>query len=689
MLTGRTLVICEKPTAARRIAQALDEDAAPQSFTEWGVPYFVARRGGEDFIVVSALGHLFTIAQESGGWTYPVFNMRWIPAYEADKRLSRTRNFINVIGRLASSVGGYVSACDYDMEGSLIAYMILLNVCGEESLSLSRRMRYSTLTDLDLKMAWEEMSDHLDFQLIEAGKARHEVDWLFGINLTRALTLSVKNTTGFYRTLSIGRVQGPTLKLIRDREVEIRSFVPTPFWVIKADTMIGGRTYQLEYGKPRLETREEAEGVASFCKGKDGVIKDIRTTRQDQPPFPPFNLGDLQREAYNKLRYSPRTTMTAAERLYLDALISYPRTSSQRLPTSIDLRQILEGLRRQKEYAELAGILLSKPRLTPRQGGKDDPAHPAIHPTGMAPERLGRVEGRIFDLICRRFMAALGDPTVREIAEADVDVNGHRFSLKGSRIIERGWMAFYEPYVKEREIELPHLTEWQAIPIKKVESIERYTRPRPRYNPSSLLKLMEDEAIGTKATRTDIIDTLYKRGYVENREIELTDLGFAIVETLSRYNPEILSVEMTWDLEQDLESIQTGMASVEDVVEEAVKVLRPVLAEFRSKENEIGAEIDDALRRMAQRAVVLGPCPGCGDGEIRVIRNKKTGKRFAGCSNFFEGKCDISYPLPQRGSIKATGRNCPSCGAPIIRVIRRGRRPWELCVNFDCPEKEK
>jgi len=688
-LTGRTLVICEKPTAARRIAQALDEDAAPQSFTERGVLYFVARRGVEDLIVVSALGHLFTVAQEGGGWTYPVFSMRWVPAYEADKRLSRTKNFIDMIGRMASGVGGYVSACDYDMEGSLIAYMILLQICGEESLSLSRRMRYSTLTDRDLKRAWEETSDRLDFRLIEAGKARHEVDWLFGINMTRALTLSVKNATGFYRTLSIGRVQGPTLKLIRDREVEIRSFVPTPFWVIKADTMIGGRTYQLEYGKLRLETREEAEGVESSCRGNDGVVKAIRTTRQEQPPFPPFNLGDLQREAYNKLRYSPRTTLTAAERLYLDALISYPRTSSQRLPPSIDLRQILEGLRRKREYAELAGVLLSKPRLTPRQGKKDDPAHPAIHPTGGVPGRLGRVEGRIFDLICRRFMAALGDTAVRENADADVDVNGQRFRLRGSRILERGWMAFYEPYIKEREIELPPLTEGQTIPIKRVESIERYTRPRPRYNPSSLLKLMEDEAIGTKATRTDIIDTLYKRGYVENREIELTDLGFAIVENLSRYNPKILSVEMTRGLEQDLESIQTGRASAEDVIEEAVKMLRPVLAEFKSKESEIGAEIDDALRRMAQRAVVLGPCPGCGDGKITVIRNKKTGKRFAGCSNFFEGKCDISYPLPQKGSIRATRKNCPICGAPIIRVIRRGRRPWELCVNFDCPAKEK
>ncbi len=688
-MTRRTLVICEKPTAAKRIAQALDDAGKPEGHRERGAPYFVAQRDDVELIVVSALGHLFTVAQKRGGWTYPVFNLKWVPAHEVDKSATRTRGFIKVIEKLSKGVDGYVSACDYDMEGSLIAYTILLQVCGEESLKRARRMRYSTLTDRDLVRAWETMPSTLDFPLIEAGRARHEVDWLFGINLSRALTLSVKNATGYYRTLSSGRVQGPTLNFIKEREVEVRTFVPIPFWVIEAETEIDAKRYPLEYERPRIETDDEAQKIEAACRGREGIITSIRSRRRSQPPPYPFSLGELQREAYRQFRYSPRTTLRVAERLYLDALISYPRTSSQRLPPSIDLTEILKGLRRRRAYADLAERLLSKPSLRPRQGKKDDPAHPAIYPTGNLPGKLNRTQGRIYDLICRRFMATLGDPAIRQKMNADVDVNNHLFRLKGSQIIEPGWMLFYKPYVKEKEVILPALRKGQVLPIVRLDAVRRYTKPPPRFNPGSLLKLMEDEEIGTKATRTDIIDTLFKRGYAEGKPIRITDLGFAIVETLSRYCPEILSVEMTRRLEGDLERVQTGEFPAETVVHEAIETLKPILSEFKAKEMLIGVEINEALREEQRRANVLGPCPVCETGEIRLIRNKQTGKRFAGCSNYFNGSCSTSFPLPQKGKIQATGRSCSKCGAPIIKVIRRGRRPWELCINFDCPSKKR
>lgn len=688
-LTGRTLVICEKPTAAKRIAQALDEEGRPEGYRERGVPYFIARRDGADLIVVSALGHLFTVAQRGGGWTYPVFNLKWVPTFEADKSAARTRGFIKVIEKLSKGVERYVSACDYDMEGSLIAYTILLHICGKASLEMARRMRYSTLTDRDLVKAWETMPPTLDFPLIEAGLARHEVDWLFGINLSRALTLSVKNATGYYRTLSIGRVQGPTLNFINEREVAVRTFIPTPFWAIEAETEIDGKRYTLEYERPRIEIEREALQIEGACRGREGVITSVRSRRSDLPPPCPFSLGDLQREAYRQFRYSPRTTLRAAERLYLDALISYPRTSSQRLPPSIDLAEVLRGLRRRRAYADLVERLLSKPVLRPRQGRKDDPAHPAIHPTGNLPGKLSRVQGRVYDLVCRRFMATLGDTAVRQRVNAEVDVNGHLFRLKGSRIVEPGWMLFYRPYVKEKEVVLPALRMGQVLTIVRLDAVRKYTKPPRCFNPGSLLKLMEDEEIGTKATRTDIIDTLFKRGYVESNPIRITDLGLAIVETLGRYCPDILSVEMTRRLERDLERIQIGEAPARAMVHGAVETLTPILKEFKAKERLIGVEINEALREAQVRANVLGPCPVCKTGEIRLIRNKRTGKRFAGCSNYFSGTCNTSYPLPQRGKIQATGKSCSKCGAPIIRVIRRGRRPWELCINFDCPSKKR
>ena len=685
----RTLVICEKPVAARRIAQALDESGTPEERQLKGAPYFLARREGEVLVIVSALGHLFSIAQDGGTWSYPVYNYKWAPIHETDKKASRNRDFIEAIVALSGDVERYVSACDYDMEGSLIAYMILLHVCGGESVSTARRMRYSTLTPEDIVKAWETMPPSLDLPLIEAGRSRHEIDWLFGINLSRALTLSVKNATGFYKTLSMGRVQGPTLGFIKEREIEIRAFVPTPYWVIKAETRIGRKRYRLEYSRPRIDTAREADEIVKACQGKRRTISSIEERQREQPPWPPFSLGDLQREAYYKLRYSPRTTLRAAEELYLKALISYPRTSSQRLPPSIDLRGILRGLRKRREYAELAEALLSQLSLRPRQGKRDDPAHPAVHPTGRMPGSLGRVEARVYDLICRRFMASMAGPSRWLDVDASLDVEGHRFHLKGSTLVERGWIAFYEPYVKKREGELPPLKEGQTLPISRIEAPRNMTKPPARFNPGSLLSLMERENIGTKATRTDVMDTLVKRGYVRGGRFEITDLGLSIVETLETYCPEILSVALTREMEEDLEAIQASDISGKAVVGKAVDVLRPILAEFKSVEGEIGLELDKAIRSEAVRASVLGPCPGCGAGEIRLIESRRTGKRFAGCTNYRNGSCEKSYPLPQRGGIKATGRSCPACGAPVVNVVRRGRRPWTLCLDPDCPTKRR
>jgi DNA topoisomerase-1 len=683
------LVVCEKPTAARRIALALNDDGAPESFSERGVPYHIARRGKLDLIVVSALGHLFSLAQKGGKWAYPVYDYEWVPSHLADKKMVRARRFLEVIGKLSLGVGGYVSACDYDMEGSLIGYMILRHVCGEESVAKARRMKYSTLTDLDLNHAWDEMSDSLDIPLIEAGRTRHEVDWLFGINLTRALTLAVKNTTGFYKVLSMGRVQGPTLNFIKEREVEIQTFVPTPFWHIKAEVRLGRKKYDLEHEASRVHSDSSAKKIVAECKEREGDLKELEVERKELPPLPPFSLGDLQREAYTKFRYSPRTTLQAAERLYLGALISYPRTSSQRLPPSIDLRRILEGLREQKEYTDFASRLLGKSSLIPRQGKKDDPAHPAIHPTGKKSGRLEKVDSRLYDLICRRFMASLEDPAIMESTRATVEVNGHTFYLKGSMLVEGGWTTVYGPYFKDKGVVLPDLKIGQKILIGKVEAPRKLTRSPPRFNPGSLLAIMEREGIGTKATRSDVVDTLFKRGYVDGREIGITDLGLTVIESLDGIVPEILSVEMTRKLESDIEDIRAGESSSDVVVGETVRLLEPALSEFKLNEGSLGNTINEALIRASKAGDTLGVCPICETGEIRIIMSMQSGKRFAGCTNYFQGACEASYPLPQKGKIQATGRKCSVCGAPRIKLLRRRKRPWDLCINIDCPKKRR
>ncbi|MFP3951757.1 MAG: DNA topoisomerase I [Candidatus Bathyarchaeia archaeon] len=689
-MTARSLVITEKPSAARRIAEALDEKGKPAPFRKSNVPYYIASKKGRELVVVSALGHLYTVVQDGGEWTYPVYDYKWAPAYQAGGS-GGTRPFIDVIRGLSSGIDEYISACDFDMEGSLIAYNIIRYACGRGSLSNASRMRYSTLTRSDLNRAWKNRSSELDYPVIAAGKARHEVDWLFGINLSRALTLSVKNTAGDHKTLSIGRVQGPTLNFIRKRDVEIDAFVPIPYWIIKAETTLDGENYPLEYDDRSLQTEEEAKKLTSTCRGREGLLGDVISKRRKQYPPPPFNLGDLQREAYRHYKYSPRTTLNAAEKLYLDAFISYPRTESQRLPPSINIKGILHELRKRSQYRDEVESLLSKPFLKPRNGRRDDPAHPAIHPTGKLPGRLGKAEYRVYDLVCRRFMACLGESALRENIDAHVDVAGYLFHLRGSRFLKRGWLDLYGRYAKFKEVLIPSLRTGMVIPVSKIGYRRRYTKPPRRYNPSSLLKLMEDESLGTKATRTNIIDTLYKRGYVKGRRLKITELGFAVAETLGRFCVEILNVDMTRELEKDLEAIESGQRRAEEVVREAIDVLDPILQDFKEHEEEIGNCINETLRKQAREErnrMTLGPCPSCETGSIIVVRSRKTGKRFAGCTNYENG-CRQSYSLPQKGKIKPTGEICEACGAPIIEVKRGEWKPWRLCINLKCPGKEE
>ncbi|MDP7443509.1 MAG: DNA topoisomerase I [Candidatus Bathyarchaeota archaeon] len=687
-MTKRILVVCEKPSVARRIAKALDDNGAPESFSLSGVPYHASQRGKTTLIVVPVLGQMFSISKKGGKWVYPAFEFEWVPSYIVDKKMARTKYFMEVIQELSQGVEGFVSACDHDMEGSLIAYMVLHHVCGEIT-KMAKRMKYSTLTDRDINRAWDELSDSLDFPLIEAGRSRHEVDWLFGINLTRALTLAVKNTTGFYKVISVGRVQGPTLNFIKKRDVKIQSFVPTPFWIISADIRLGRKKFTLDHESSRLQNETRATEIIKQCKGKEGDLRKLEIDRIKIPTHPPISLGDLQREAYKNFHYSPQTTLRAAERLYLRALISYPRTSSQRIPPSIDLRWILNGLNEQTRYVEFSSRLLGKYFLSPLQGKKDDPAHPAIYPTGKKPGRMKTVDGRVYDLICRRFMASLEDPAVREVTRATINVNGHIFFLKGSRLVERGWVLVYEPFFRAKGVVLPALKIGQKIQIRTIESPRRFTRPPQRLNSGSLLTLMERKGLGTKVTRSDIISTMFKRGYISGREIRLTDLGFTVVDSLERIIPEILSVEMTRKLEDNIEEIRAGETNAMAVVEEAIRVLEPALLKFKQNEASIGTEITKTIIRPTIKGKTLGVCPVCKRGEIRIIVSKTTGKRFAGCTNHFKGGCDTSYPLPQKGTIQAVGRNCTVCGALLIRVIRYYKRPWDLCINFDCPSKRK
>ena len=683
-----TLIVTEKPDAAKRIAHALDLQGKPEKLEENGVPYYVAQRDRQ-LVVVPAIGHLYTITQESGKRNYPVFNFKWAPRHVAEKGAKSIRKWVDAFSKLSFGADAFMSACDYDIEGSLIGYCILKFACDNKEKS-AKRMKFSTLMKTELEAAYEEPLEHLDFPLIEAGQTRHEVDWLYGINLSRALSQAARRWSGKYSTLSTGRVQGPTLQFLAAREKKIQSFVPVPYWEIKAEAEILNSVIEAEYEQKRIKTKTEADAVEQACNGKTGTVTSVNLRTVHQNPPLPFDVGTLQREAYNLFGYAPRRTLAIAQRLYLDALISYPRTSSQKLPPVIDYRKILGALKEQAGYKRLASKLLKQQVLTPREGAKQDPAHPAVYPTGKLPEKpLGTPEKRVWDLIVRRFMAVFGEDALKESLKVRLDVNSYGFVARGRRLLKEGWMEYYKPYVGAEEIVLPPIKEGDPVLLRHVIRENKFTCPPPRYNPSSLLKKMEELGIGTKATRANIIQTLYNRKYVKDERITVTELGFDVNDVLGRYVPIVSSADLTRDIENKMGQIQKGNLKRETVLATVIEKLKPQLEQFKENEETIGESLSNAAQKTQTHQLIVGKCPNCGTGDLAIIYSRKTKKRFIGCTNYFKGVCGTSFPLPQRGRIKATKSKCTACGWPYVLVWLRGKKPWNLCFNLDCSLKTK
>ncbi len=685
---SRVMIITEKPTAAKRIAVALDENEAPTEVKKRGVSYYECKRDTNSLIVVYALGHLFELKQSVKGWDYPRLETSWVPKYEVEKKATQIKPIISLIKSLAKDIETFVVATDYDIEGSLIGYLTLVHAC-KANTEHAHRMIFSTLTESEIQHAFENMSDTLDFPMIEAGHVRHEVDWLYGINLTRALTLAVKNTSGWFKIVSTGRVQGPTLSYVAEREQKINVFVPLPFWVIHVKSVHRGLEIELEYSKKRIDTNSDAERIEKALDGATAFVDSIKSRTTTQYPHPPFNLSTLQSEAYRHFGFKPSRTLAIAQALYLDALISYPRTNSEKLPPSLNLLEILNGLGKMKDYSSMVSRVLQADNLTPVQGQKSDPAHPAIHPTGSkATRRLTPSEKKLYDLIVRRFLALFGAAAVKEHLRADIRHDEHLLYLRGLRVLKPGWMEFYGVYARTNERELPKISEGESLLLSSVRCENKYTQAPPRFNPASLLKLLERENLGTKATRAGIVDSIKSRGYAINDNFELSTLGYALYETLEKYMPDILSPELTRQLEREMDNIQQETKNRDDVLSKAKEELLELLVNFKSQEEEIGTDLVNGLQRYWKSKEELGACPKCGEGTLRVIRSSKTGKRFVGCSNYSEGKCDQTFPLPQKGDLLPLDEKCPYCGYQMFQVVS-ARRKWETCINWaDCPGRK-
>lgn len=810
-----TLVVCEKPSAAKRIADALNNSLYQKDNIPSTSFFSITDKKGHKYIISFALGHLYGLSDSATDYKkYPILDPQWIPLSlkKASKSKSASLSFkidkiIKEISRLAKNASGFINACDYDQEGEVIGYNILEIACQNKYLQ-SQRAKFSSLTDEEIRSSFDNLLKP-NKKLADAGISRHLIDFIFGINLSRALSNSSKEYSSKlknYFNLSIGRVQGPTLAFVVDREQEILKHTPIPYWNIAADFEKNKQTIYAYYYPQKIDSKDFAIAVIKSCQNQFGKITDIIPKKTPIRPPHPFNLGDLQHEAYTIFKFTPGYTLALSEKLYLAALISYPRTSSQKLPSTINYQKIITNLANihfslqnndantvydkinVKSYSNISSLLLSKKSLTPNEGRQVDPAHPAIYPTGEKPKQnLEEPEKKLFDLITRRFFSTFGDNASTQNIIVTITVKDkYIFKAEEKKMLVEGWIAFYRPYYDRSNVItryiLPPLNKDDLVKNIHIKLIDKQTQPPPRYNQASLLQKMEKEKIGTKATRAEIINTLYKRNYITN-SIELplqgqnvskyadgssseggnslpfavsnssypintlihptsssgntdyttaknttastttnprisnlnktkvtrtvvdnrpgirpTNLGIAVIKLLRKYVPNIVSIEMTRSMEENLEKIEIGTSTRSSVVNNAKEELTKAFASFEQNKKEIGIQLAGALETEFQekdhfsKITILGNCPVCMIGNLIIKKSIKTKKRFVGCSLFSTNKCNVTAPIPQTGTIKSVNKLCETCKWPIVMGAgynQKKKYQWNFCLNAQCPSKTK
>ncbi|MGC8547411.1 MAG: DNA topoisomerase I [Candidatus Micrarchaeia archaeon] len=675
------LIIAEKPSVALRLALSLSDGKPTRHFVN-GVSYFEFQNGNDTLFVVAAVGHLFTLAQQhKDASALPIFEVEWVPSYKVNKSAYFTKKYLDVIERVGKGCNFFINACDYDIEGSvigsnIISYLLYADPNKEISSEAVKRMHFSTTTKPDLVYSYLHTESY-DKGNFEAGYTRHVLDWLWGINLSRALMRSLSKV-GKYKTLSIGRVQGPALAILVQRDKEIADFVPQNFWEV---FVFSGNTAFANL-KGRIFDESAAKEIAKKAKdaGK-GVVSQVEKNTAYIRPLPPFDLTSLQVAASGAFGIDPSRTLAIAQSLYERSYISYPRTSSQKLPRTLNLPRIIEELSKQEKFKDLASKLISEKRFAPAEGKKEDEAHPSIFPTGEIPKKLTAEEEKIYDIIVRRFLSVFADYATVENTSVVLEVSGEQYKAAGSKIVSPGWLSFY-PYYKLKESALPEYKQGQVVAIGKVQVKKDKTKPPERYTKASLIALLEDKNLGTKATRAEIIDTLFRRGYVRGSRIAVTSLGNSVYNALSSYAPEIIDENLTRKLEIDMDKVMHGLTTKEAVIDEGKSIITEAIHEFEQHEQEIGKALLNGVIE-SEKPVVLGKCPNCG-GDL-LLFHSSNGKNFARCSNW--PKCNTSYPLPANATIVPTGKVCDLCHTPIVKVFMRGK-VFTMDLDPNCPSKK-
>ncbi len=716
------LVVTEKNNAATKIAQLL-ADTSAKADKVYDTQVYRFKHKGEDWVTIGLRGHIlsldFASRLEYGkrkGWygidadgnevpapgvpdrlDKPPFKKRspfdetgvglntWrIPAlpyliYAPVIKYPQEKGIIRSLKSLAKKADSIIIATDFDREGELI---------GADAVSMIRqvseapitRARYSALTKGEISHAFDNLVE-LDVNLASAGDSRRVIDLVWGAALTRYLT-TVKRS-GFSTTRSAGRVQTPTLAILVEREKERQAFVPKDYWVIKGKCANdAGESFAVTHRKDRFDSQKAAE--AAFANVKDAsqaeVMRVEKRMRKVVPPTP-LSTTALQTTAAS-IGLTPARVMRIAESLYMDGFISYPRVDNTVYPKSIDLSENVKMLAQNPAYEPYARKLLSAGPIKATRGKTETTDHPPIHPVRCATsDMLPPEEWKLYNLIARRFLATLSGPAEIEATKVTLDVGGEEFVGKGDAIVDPGFREIY-PYGAKKEDELPSVKEGEVLAFSDPELLKKQTEPPARYSQGRLIQEMERLGLGTKSTRHSIIERLQQVKYIQNNPLEPTQLGIAVVDALGEFAPRIVSPSMTSELEDEMSQISVGELTLDSVVGHSRDLLDDVIEVLMPKAEEVGNTLADAVQADAK----VGECPKCGH-DLLLKNSPKTKSRFIGCSGWPD--CDVTYPVPNKGSLLPTESRCPSCGGPMLRVQPFRSKPYEMCIDPNCVSNQE
>lgn len=672
----------------------------------------IKRYLGKKYTVKASMGHVRDLPKSQMGVD---IERNYEPKYITIRGKGPVLKELKTAAKKAKKV--YLAA-DPDREGEAIAWHLAHSLDIDENSDC--RVVFNEITKQAIKDAFKHPRS-INMDLVDAQQARRVLDRLVGYNISPLLWKKVK------KGLSAGRVQSIAVKLIIDREKEIQNFEPEEYWSIKGLFKTGDETFEAQfYGtdgkKAELKSEEDVNAVLARLKGNNFTIETVEKKERRRNPALPFITSTLQQEAARKLNFRARKTMMLAQQLYegielgkggTTGLITYMRTDSTRISETA----------REEAYEYIKGEFGENyTRKTQRKQKKNEnvqDAHEGIRPTSALREPkaikpyVSRDQYRLYKLIWERFIASQMAPAVMDTVRADLVNEGVTFRANGSKVKFPGFMKVYiegnDDNKKEEDKFLPDLEKGMTVKRESLEPNQHFTQPPPRYTEARLVRTLEELGIGRPSTYAPTLDTIQRRGYVQldNRNFVPTELGEIVLDLIVDFFPEVLNVEFTAKMENELDEIEEGKENWVAIIDEfyrgfekRLKHAEEEMQEVEIRDEPAGIQCEKCGHEMVYKMGRYGKflacsnfpecrntkpilkkigvtCPKCEKGEIVERRSKKR-RIFYGCDRYPD--CDfVSWDKP-------IARKCPKCGEMLVEKKTKKKGTTIKCTNCDYEE---